>query len=258
MSPPLFASDSGGGDTALVLLHGFGGFHGLWDDVVSRLSGSVRIIAYDLPGHGGSLAVPGSRPSATARMIVANLGERGIGRANLAGHSMGGAIATLMALAEPGLVASLALLSPGGFGPEINGPLLRRFAEAVSRDEIRACLVAMSTPGFAVSDEILDALERMRAIAGQTESLTEIAATITRGDRQGEIPRASIAGLNMPVGILWGDADPVLPFAQAAGLPRSFKTVRAAGAGHMLIEERPEAVAALLASVMTGARPASR
>ncbi len=252
MTPSLFAHDSGGGHTALVLLHGFGAFHGVWDGIVSRPAGSTRIIAYDLPGHGGSLAMPGSRPSASSGMIASDLRSRGVRTAHLAGHSMGGAIAMLIALAEPQLAASLSLLAPGGFGPEINVPLLCRYAEAVSREEIRACLLAMSGPGSnEVADNSIDAIQRMRAMPGQAESLVAIAAAITRGDRQGEIPRASMADLQMPVRIMWGTDDPVLPFSQSAGLPDSFAIMTAPGAGHMLIEERADSVAAFVSAAVS-------
>ena len=50
----------------------------------------------------------------------------------------------------------------------------------------------------------------------------------------------------MPVRVLWGDHDPVLPFAQALDLPEGFELHVAAGAGHMLIEEAPDAVLAVL------------
>lgn len=249
-SPPLLGSDSGGGETALVLLHGFGAFHGIWRGTRARLGGTIRTIAYDLPGHGGSVDLAGTRPGASAGMVAADLRQRGVTQAHLVGHSMGGAVATLIGMADPALTASLTLLSPGGFGPQINGPLLRRYAETVSREELRACLEEMSGPGFLVPDDTVDALHRMRSAAGQTRSLVEIAAAITRGDRQGEIPRAAIAGLPMPVRLLWGDADPVLPFEQAGGLPSRIAMVRATGAGHMLVEERPDLVLDLIASAI--------
>ncbi len=250
LPPPPFATDSGGGDTALVLLHGFGAVHGVWDHVVGSAGGTIRTIAYDLPGHGASLALPGTRPSASAGLIASDLRTRGVRHAHIVGHSMGGAIATLIGLSAPGMVASLTLLAPGGFGGEINGPLLRRYAEAVSRDDIKASLAAMSAPCIAVPQPSVDLLHRMRALPGQTESLVEIAAAITRGGRQGEIPREAMAGLRMPVRLLWGDADPVLPFEQSSGLPDRFDVVRAEGAGHMLVEERPDMVAALLSSAV--------
>lgn len=246
MSPSLHATDQGEGDTALVLLHGFGAFHGVWEDVAGALSGAMRIVAYDLPGHAGSLAVAANRPSDAARLVRADLESRGIRYWHLAGHSMGGAIACLIAMAEPRRAASLTLFSPGGFGEEIDGPLLRRYAMAVADDEIRACLTGMSGPGHTVPDASVRRIRHMRALPGQTFRLEEIAASITRNDAQGMIPRASLEKLAIPVRILWGDKDPVLPFTQTADLPVAFELHRAAAAGHMLIEEHPDTALRLL------------
>jgi pyruvate dehydrogenase E2 component (dihydrolipoamide acetyltransferase) len=46
----------------------------------------------------------------------------------------------------------------------------------------------------------------------------------------------------MPVQVLWGTDDPVLPAAQADQLPAAFAVRRLPRAGHMLIEETPQAV----------------
>ena len=129
--PKLFASDEGQGPDAVVLLHGFGGWHGVWTPVAAGLGG--RVLAYDLPGHGRSLDVQGAGPAKfAAGAILADLAARGIDAVHLAGHSMGGAVAVLMAAARPDMVGSLTLLAPGGFGEEIDGPLIRRFAALLS------------------------------------------------------------------------------------------------------------------------------
>ena len=131
MVSSLYVAERGAGPKTVVLLHGFGGCHDIWREVTATLAPGIRTLAYDLPGHGLSLDFPGSGPAKTAaRAVLADLAARGIARVHVAGHSMGGAVATLMALAEPETIASLTLLAPGGFGPEINGPLLRRYAAA--------------------------------------------------------------------------------------------------------------------------------
>jgi pyruvate dehydrogenase E2 component (dihydrolipoamide acetyltransferase) len=218
------------------------------------VSETARIIAYDLPGHGGSLAFPGGSARVAAGAILADLDLRGVEKAHLAGHSMGGAIAALMALAEPDRIASLTLLAPGGFGPEINGQILRRYAASVSGEEIRKCLVAMQGPASQVTANSVQELESMRKTPGQTARLIEIAAAITRDDRQGVIPRKDLAALKMPVRVLWGDRDPVLPFAQALELPEGFELHVAGGAGHLLIEESPRAVLAVFRQAGIAAR----
>jgi pyruvate dehydrogenase E2 component (dihydrolipoamide acetyltransferase) len=46
----------------------------------------------------------------------------------------------------------------------------------------------------------------------------------------------------MPVAVLWGTQDPVLPFLQTAAMPAHFTLHAIQAAGHMLITEAPEPV----------------
>lgn len=252
MTGTLFCLSRGEGP-ALVLVHGFGASHAVWHDPASRLIGTARTIAYDLPGHGASLDVPGAgQAKAAARAILTDMGERGLDRFHVAGHSMGGAVAALMALAAPERIVSLTLLAPGGFGEAINGMLLRRYAAAAGEAELAASIAAMSGPGATVPKSHLSPHLAMRARAGQIKKLVEIAGMIARDDRQGVIPRDSLARLAMPVSVLWGTQDPVLPFAQTADLPPDFELRPLAGAGHMLIEETQDAVLETIRSQLTG------
>lgn len=243
----LFASEIGAGVPPIVFLHGFGGSHGVWRAIADALAGQHRTIAYDLPGHGRSLRWPDAGSAKVAmKAVLADLGARGIRKAHLVGHSMGGAIAALTAIAEPELVASLTLLAPGGFGEEINGPLLRRYGAARSEGEIRACLAAMSGPRAVISDVAVREAIEMRAAPGQTEKLVEIAAAITRNDRQGAISRDSLAALTMPVSVAWSPEDSVLPYGQTANLPPHFALHTVEGSSHMLPEEAPDTVADII------------
>ncbi|AZO44922.1 alpha/beta fold hydrolase [Mesorhizobium sp. M7D.F.Ca.US.005.01.1.1] len=247
MTASLFAAEQGVGSKAIVLLHGFGGCHDVWREVISALAPSTHTLAYDLPGHGLSLDFPAAGPAkVAARAVLADLSERRLKRVHLVGHSMGGAVAALMALAAPERIASLTLLAPGGLGPEINGPLLRRYAGAADRSEIRACLVAMSGPGTRPFDRTVDALWEMRRRPGQLEKLVEIAVAMTMGDRQGVIPHDRLDSLNMPVMVVWGTDDAVLPFTQADDLPAHFHVHHVLEAGHMLTEEAPKLVAEII------------
>ena len=239
----LFAHEDGAGSSPVVFLHGFGSCHGLWKPIASAISADRRTIAYDLPGHGASLDWPDAGPARTAvRAVSADIEARGIERLHLVGHSMGGAIATLLAAAMAQRVASLTLLAPGGYGPDINGRLLRRYAAAAGADEIRTCLAAMSGPRSPVPKDAVTALTQMRRRAGQTGKLLEIAETISRNDRQGVIQRDVLSALDMPVSVIWGTADSLLPYRHAQGLPPRFMLHTAQGIGHMLPEEVPDMV----------------
>ena len=241
----LFAEVHSGDGVPIVLLHGFGGCHAIWKPVTGRLPANAHWIAYDLPGHGRSLGYPDAGPPRVAvKAILADLAARGVSQAHFVGHSMGGAVATLIAAAEPARVAALTLLAPGGYGPEINAGLLRRYAAATTPAELEACLREMAAKPVATD---LDALARLRAAPGQKDMLERIAALITRDGRQGVIPADMLETIVAPVTVLWGEKDGVVPFGQTASLPARFRLTALPGAGHMLVEEAPEEVAGMLA-----------
>lgn len=243
MTGELYAREQGKGDQTIVLLHGFGGHHRVWFDIQPALARQARVLAYDLPGHGGSLGYPGAGSATVAvKAVLADLAERGVGKAHFTGYSMGGAIATLIAMRSPAAVASLTLLAPGGFGPEINAPLLRRYAAATNADALRATMDEKAGPSFSIPTKYVAGLAAVRTIPGQREKLEEIHAIITKDGRQGEIPRVALAGLKMPVSLVWGTADPVLPFSQTKDLPPLFRLQAIEGAGHMLLIEAEQTV----------------
>ncbi|MCB1467450.1 MAG: alpha/beta fold hydrolase [Rhizobiaceae bacterium] len=239
-------SKSEGADSRppVVLLHGFGGHHGLWADVRARLSPDIRTIAYDLPGHAGSLGLGEAvSPRRSASLILDDLKQQDVASFHLVGHSMGGAIATLIALSEPGRVLSLTLLAPGGYGESIDEAIMRRFADAQSVEELADALNPMCGAGHRPDPAELEALALMRQLPGQREVLIDLVGRIARDGRQGVIPGDLLFTLTMPVRMIWGDNDQVLNPNQVKDLPAHFRVQRLAGKGHMLPEEVPDVVA---------------
>lgn len=251
VDPALYARTKGSGATPVVLLHGFGGGVDDWYDIQPDLARDRLVVAYDLPGHGRSLDHPAAgNAGAMAKAILADLDSRGIARAHVVGFSMGGAVACLMALRAGDRVASLTLLAPGGFGPEINGEVLMRFATPDTADDLRAAMNEMAAPGYAFETKYVAALAALRRIEGQPDRLESICGVIARDGRQGEIPRDALATLAMPVTVVWGTADPVLPYNHSRDLPPGFELVTIPGAGHMLpVEARKAVTAAIRATI---------
>ena len=96
----------------VVLIHGVGARLENWDGVVEKLRLHFRVLRYDLRGHGQTSRVPGpySLPL-LADDLRALLDHLGIGKAHVAGHSLGAMIAQMFALRHRACVDRLALLS---------------------------------------------------------------------------------------------------------------------------------------------------
>ncbi len=227
----------------VVLLHGFGGNAGVWADLIGQLKSHAHMLAFDLPGHGGSLTYPNfGSPRVAALAVAQEMKLRGIEQFHLVGHSMGGAVASLIALSDAASVASLTLLAPGGFGSQINIEIMQALAMAASIDDLRACFKTMMRQGADVSETGLRRDAAMRAADGQMDALALIFSKITRDGAQGKLPLDELARLPISVRILWGEQDNVVPVGQLADAPDSFIKTTLPNAGHMLIEEAPEAV----------------
>ncbi len=231
----------------IIFLHGFGGRAANWQDVQSQISKHHKTIAFDLPGHAGSLDYPDfGEPKVAARAVIEELSARNIDKAHLVGFSMGGAIASLIGLFAPEKIASLTLLAPGGFGPEINHRMLQAYAAAESEDEFRGVLPQFFGFSAEISDEFIRQEVEAREVSSATDALKKIANLLFDGKEQGVIPLAPLVEIGVPIKVLWGTQDNILPTRQAHKLPGEIATHVFADTGHMLIEEQGEAVVRLI------------
>jgi pimeloyl-ACP methyl ester carboxylesterase len=100
----------------IVLVHGASGnLEDLRLALGNRLAVNRRVILIDRPGHGWSDRPGGAADASPARqaaLIVEALDRIGLERFVLLGHSLGGAVATALALAYPARIAGLVLLAP--------------------------------------------------------------------------------------------------------------------------------------------------
>lgn len=96
----------------LLLIHGWGGSGRYWRDTVARLAPRFGLIVPDLPGVGRSLPVGRPRDLFEQVAVLEQLLARlGVQRVHLVGHSMGGAMALVLAARRPELVERLVLTS---------------------------------------------------------------------------------------------------------------------------------------------------
>lgn len=237
------------GAPPLVLIHGFGCSAAVWAPVRALLPESYPVIAYDLPGHRFSLDAEGRGGAGRmAKALLVDLEHRFPAGFHVAGHSMGGAVAALIAMRATRLVRSLTLIAPGGMGPEINAHALERFACAVNADEIGESCRVMVSGEFEMPHGILNALAADRLRPGALQAIMETYnAMFTEQSSpvkaQGVLPLELLETLPMPVSVLWGEDDAVLPFHQMDRLPSTFRKIHLKDMGHMLLDECPGVVA---------------
>jgi len=240
---------STGEDTGapVVLLHGFGGDRQTWLNIQTGLSAHKRSIAFDLPGHGEALDWPRiGHAGIAAKAVTQSLEALEIPRVHLVGHSMGGAVAALIALRNPDLVASMTLLAPGGFGPEINHRLLRRYAVASDPEMMEVLLEQFFGWEFKLPKFLAKTAAESRARLGAAATLETVANEIIDGTVQKTLPRDELAALTMPIKVLWGTQDRVLPTRQAHKLPGTVATHIFERVGHMVHLEIPKETTRLI------------
>ncbi|WP_259132055.1 alpha/beta fold hydrolase [Rhizobium sp. BK661] len=102
----------------IVFIHGAS--TSLYDPMLSfrrKLEGRAKLLFLDRPGHGNSDAGAAANilPDAQADAIATLMERRGIRRAIIVGHSLGGSIAAALAVRHPDRVAGLVFLSPAAY-----------------------------------------------------------------------------------------------------------------------------------------------
>jgi len=247
VSEPLHHSALGPeGRPPIVLLHGFAGDHETWTNIQTALAPRRRSLAFDLPGHGGERGRAAGNARVLAEAVSASLDGLGVERAHLVGHSLGGAVASLVALESPGRAASLTLLAPGGFGAEINARLLRRFARATQEAELAAVIEELYGFETEVPRHLARRLAEQRRDPAVLEPLGAIAEAILEGTRQRVLPLDRLGELPCPVKVLWGTQDRMVPTRQCHRLPGVVATHVFPGVGHMVHLEAPHETARLI------------
>src|SRR5664279_2054268 len=111
----------GGEGPTVFLLHGIGGDWRSWEPVLDGLARQHRVVAVDLPGHGGSAKGAGDYSLGALASALRDLGGAlGIERATVIGHSLGGGVSMQFAYQFPERCERLVLVSSGGLGEEVN------------------------------------------------------------------------------------------------------------------------------------------
>lgn len=240
-------SRMGEGDTHVVLVHGFGGDADRWLFTQQPLAEKASAWALDLPGHGqSSKDVRDGSVAALAAVVIGFMDAVGIDKAALVGHSLGGAVALQAAIDNPERVTGLTLIAPAGLGAEINAEYLEGFIAADSRKTMKPLLQQLVADASLINRSLVNDMLQYKRIDGVPEALGTIAAGFVADGAQSVALRDALAGLPMPVRVIWGTEDAIIPASHAEGLPDNVEVHVLDGYGHLVQLEAAAEVNALL------------
>jgi pimeloyl-ACP methyl ester carboxylesterase len=243
----------GGGGPPLVLVHGLGGAASNWTELVPLLAKRHRLLIPDLPGHGGSSALPavsGLEPYADRVALVAE--REGMLPAPVVGHSLGGMVVLRLALRRPEDVSAIVLAGAAGLsvGNVFGRQLLSLFTA------VRPGRIAARHRGWVARSPRLRRLVFGFVSVADPVSLSNeaiegfLAAQLLHTDVDGawhalrvDDPRQELEAIRCPVLVLWGADDVQLPLDDAFEYTRRLRAQLRVipGCGHLLIGERPDA-----------------
>jgi pimeloyl-ACP methyl ester carboxylesterase len=265
MPIPLHFTQAGQGGRPIMLVHGFtadaGEVAGILGPLVDR---GWHVVAPDLRGHGRS-----DRPTEgdaysfelLADDVVALADDLGWDRFALVGHSMGGAVAQLIALDHPERLTGLVLASTfHGPVPGITMDLVE-LGRWVVREAGMSGLADAMEARRAENPESVAAVERLqetrpgyaeesraRLVATSPDMWMALAPRFV--DQEDRLER--LAKLQVPTAVIVGDLDSTFLDdcrRLAATIPGSHLTV-IPGAGHVPQAEQPEAWWAAISSFL--------
>lgn len=245
------AYNTAGTGPALLLLHGLFAAKEQWNALLCLLADAgYTAIAVDLPGYGKSAGytLPDYRLDRQAQLLREFTYRLGIARLDIAGSSMGGAIATLYADRYRQQVRSLAFigapLGVTGWGPDLRAALYHGINPFIPVDdhqfELELHLLFVSPPTLPDAEQaaiVADYVARNRHYV-QVWDIVNLYDDLLQ---QPPLPQ-------LPALILWGTADRIYPVDAADTLRRSLpgsELHKLPEAGHLLLMENARQAASL-------------
>ncbi|WP_371781483.1 alpha/beta fold hydrolase [Streptosporangium subroseum] len=172
----LFYTDDGAGDQALLLLHGATCDSHDWSWQIDPFAADHRVIAPDLHGHGRSSEIPGDHtPKVFAEDLALLLDRIGAGPVVAVGHSLGGTVASVLAVERPDLVRAVVALDPGyGFDAEFAAGAADAFRGPDPIAVATALLSSLESTEPSPATEWLPTWHRRRTLGMSPEVVAEV------------------------------------------------------------------------------------
>ena len=215
----------------VLLLHGFSGDRTTWASIVFGLKrAGRRVIVPDLPGH-GLTAIIANGPTDLSADLPALLDALGIQKVDIVAHSLGAVAALGLASAASGRAGSISLIAPAGLGSEIDVHFIHGMANVRTPGEAAHLLRRLSVSNIDLSETALDALSESLS-KGRLLTLAEAVAGAS-GQKVDTLSSIERLSATIPVRVLFGLEDRIIPWKQIVGLPPRVAVHILSRSGHM-------------------------
>ena len=238
--------DSGGSGQPVICLHGIGGNDSSFSQQVSELGNDFRVIAWNMPGYSGSIALDDVTFESLSNSLINFMDALDISSAHIIGQSIGGMLAQEMAIRHPHRVISLTLIATsaafGGrddsFKDSFLAARLAPLDAGKTMSELANEFVPEITGSMASQEALREAVDAMADVPEST--YRQIITCLTSFDRRDDQHL-----LTMPVCLVAGELDQNAPAASmqkmANHIPHSqFHIVEKAG--HLVNSEASDMV----------------
>lgn len=264
-------AEAGKGET-ILFLHGLGGNLSHWSRSMELLKDRYRCIAIDLPGYGHSdKKIDTTRDilSYYADVVARLIKQRRLRKVHLAGHSMGGQIALIIALRYPKLVKRLILAAPAGletFTPAEAQAMMAATPPRLYQQQNEAAIrFSYQLNFYALPNEAEQLIQDRLRLRSCKDFIayTEVVSQCIRGMLNHPV-HSELTHVKAPVLLLFGKNDrlipnpvmhPTLTLAQLIEeakkrMPQTH-SIEISNAGHLLPFEKPAEVSAAIHTFLT-------
>lgn len=207
----------GGDGDAVVMLHGFGADRQSFTGNLSKLIDDYSVWGIDLPSHGNAWNVSPAIDPTQGLEGIAQQSEKlltltGADTLHLIGHSLGGAIALLIAANNP-LVKSLTLIAPAGLGQGVRPEFVDQFCSIDSEDAARTQLSQLVHDQRMISPMIAPMLVKQLAKESVSDNLRAIGELVSQpNDPMLNNALNTVSDSSMRKLVVWGKEDSVNPY----------------------------------------------
>jgi len=234
----------------LVFLHGIGGAARAWRGQLAAFSDRYRTIAWDMPGYGGSAALPNVSIAVLADALQDFLQQVGATKPILVGHSIGGMIVQQLLAKNPGIADAVVLAQTSPAFGKPDGDWQKSFISArlgpLDRGETMVSLAPTLVRELAGDDPDPGGMELARDCMASVPEATYRATMLAL---MGFDLRSALKDIAAPTLLLSGSKDnnaPAPMMAKMATYVPSATYVELEGVGHLANLERPGAFNAAL------------